>query len=60
MAPPRFPRDELARRPVGLWRYAEALPALPLQVSLGEFTTPLAPFDLDGIEVLAKCEFCSL
>ncbi|MFA6107942.1 MAG: pyridoxal-phosphate dependent enzyme [Candidatus Latescibacterota bacterium] len=56
--PPRFPREELARRPTGIWRYAEALPALPMQVSLGELPTPLVPFDLDGIEVLAKCEFC--
>ena len=52
-----FPRELIRNRPPDLWRYAEAIPAFPHPVSLGEPMTPLVPFELGGTEVLAKCEF---
>ncbi|HEY3366242.1 MAG TPA: threonine synthase [Symbiobacteriaceae bacterium] len=42
---PNFRPEALAGRQPGLWRYREALPAIPatLEVSLGEPMTPLVP-----------------
>ncbi len=40
---PAFPADAIARRPPTMWRYAEALPAFPDPVVLGEPVTPLVP-----------------
>ena len=52
-----FPLEAIADRPADMWRYREALPQLGPPVSLGEVRTPLTPFDLDGMEVLAKGEY---
>ena len=52
-----FPLDKIAARSPNMWRYAEALPTFSEQVSLGEPLTPLVPFKLGELEILAKCEF---
>ena len=39
-----------------MWRFREALPPVGDPVSLGEARTPLIPFDLEGMTVLAKCD----
>jgi len=54
---PTFPRQAIAGRPADMWRYSEALPSLPSRVSLGEPMTPLVPFEQDGYQTLAKCEY---
>lgn len=54
--PAAFPTAALASRAGGMWRYAEALPALPRLVSLGEGCTPLVPCTIGGREVLLKWE----
>lgn len=52
-----FRRSDLASRPRGLWRYAEALSvAGALPVTLGEPETPLSLWRLDGRDVLLKNE----
>ena len=51
-----FPLDQIAARPADMWRFREALPPVGDPVSLGEARTPLIPFDLDGMTVLAKCD----
>ena len=53
---PTFPRDQIAARPADMWRFREALPPVGDSVSLGEARTPLIPFDLEGMTVLAKCD----
>jgi threonine synthase len=40
-----------------MWRYAEALPSFADPVSLGEPVTPLVPFEQEGCEAWAKCEY---
>ena len=55
---PRFPEPAIRQRSPDMWRYAEALPHFDQPVSLGEGFTPLVPLTVDGIETLAKCEFC--
>ncbi|NKB70457.1 MAG: pyridoxal-phosphate dependent enzyme [Candidatus Latescibacteria bacterium] len=55
--PISFPLATIATRPPDMWRYREALPVLGPPVSLGEIRTPLTPFNLDGMEVLAKGEY---
>ena len=54
---PAFPREKIQKRPPDVWRYAEAIPAFAERVSLGEPITPLLPFKLGELEILAKCEF---
>ena len=54
---PTFPRESIAARPTDMWRYAEVLPDFDHRVSLGEPMTPLVPFDQDGFQALAKCEY---
>ena len=39
-----------------MWRFREALPPVGDPVSLGEARTPLIPFDLEDMTVLAKCD----
>jgi threonine synthase len=56
-----LPRDRLAERPQGLWRYRELLPVRRPEnvVSLGEIATPLVPLPRlagDGGELLVKDE----
>ena len=53
---PTFPLDQIAARPADMWRFREALPPVGDPVSLGEARTPLIPFDLEGLTVLAKCD----
>ena len=53
---PTFPLDQIAARPADMWRFREALPPVGDPVSLGEARTPLIPFDLEGMTVLAKCD----
>ncbi|SVD59295.1 uncharacterized protein METZ01_LOCUS412149, partial [marine metagenome] len=53
-----FPVDEIATRPAEMWRYREALPPFHAPVRLGESVTPLVPFQVAEIDVLAKCEYC--
>jgi threonine synthase len=55
--PAAFPRELIQARPPDLWRYAEALPDFQERVSLGEPMTPLVSFPLDGLQILAKCEY---
>ena len=52
-----FPLEKIAARTPNMWRYAEALPNFSTPISLGEPLTPLVPFKLGELEVLAKCEF---
>ena len=54
---PAFPREKIQKQPPDVWRYAEAIPAFEERVSLGEPITPLLPFKLGELEILAKCEF---
>ena len=53
---PTFPLDQIAARPADMWRFREALPPVGNPVSLGEARTPLIPFGLEGLTVLAKCD----
>ena len=53
---PTFPLDQITARPADIWRFREALPPVGDPVSLGEARTPLVPFDLEGMTVLAKCD----
>lgn len=55
--PAAFPRAAIQNRPAELWRYAEALPPLPERISLGEPLTPLVPFQVGDMQLLAKCEY---
>lgn len=54
----RSEKEELSRRPPGMWRYREALPlsdeATP--VSFGEGFTPLLPVTIHSRTVLVKQE----
>jgi threonine synthase len=52
-----FPRETIASRPPGMWRYAEALPAFDCPISLGEALTPLVPCRIGETEGWCKCEY---
>ncbi len=53
-----FPRELIASRPPGMWRYREALPVPNDEaiVSFGEGFTPLLPVEVAGTSVLVKQE----
>lgn len=55
----KFPIDLIQKRPPTLWRYEEALPAIPAQerVTFHEGFTPLVPFEVGKTEVLLKLDF---
>lgn len=54
-----FPLDLISQRPPSLWRYEEALPAIPPQarVSFQEGFTPLMPYRVGKTEVMLKLDF---
>lgn len=53
-----FPRELIASRPPGMWRYREAIPVRDDEaiVSFGEGFTPLLPVEIAGTSVLVKQE----
>lgn len=54
---PRVHPERLAGRPADLWRYVEALPPLPVRVSLGEPMTPLVEVAWPTRRVALKCDY---
>ncbi len=54
-----FPLDLIAKRPPTLWRYEEALPALPIEdrVSFQEGFTPLLPYQVGKTQVFLKLDY---
>jgi len=56
---PTFPIEKIEGRPLGLWRYKEAIPVLDDRniVSFNEGFTPMVPLDFNGKKVLIKLDY---
>ncbi len=54
-----FPIEKIEKRPLGFWRYREAIPVLDDKniVSFNEEFTPIVPVDFNGKKVLIKLDY---